>query len=144
VPYFTRQPYAMTHRQAEAIETPDILALAADVLARETSAPMPHPLRVRSPLQPGASGSMLLGFTAERGPVAVRLWTTDLTSPDGVIPAEALTIHPSTLALAPGEAADVKVSFAVPASTRPGIYRGRITSAGADGFTAPIEVVVSP
>lgn len=143
MPYFIRQPYAATQRQAEAIETPDILALASDVLARETSTPIPHPLRIRTPLQPGGTGSMVLGFTAEQGPVAARLSATDLAGPNGVIAEEALALHPSTLALAPGEAADVKVSVAVPAGTRPGVYRGRITSAGADGFTAPIEVVVA-
>lgn len=143
MPYFTRQPYAATQRQAEAIETPDIMALAADVLALEAKAPVSHPFRVRSPLRPGGSGSMVLGFTAEQGPIAARLSATDLSGPGGIIPAESIRIHPSTLALAPGETVDVRVSCAVPVTARPGVYRGRITSAGADGFTAPVEVTVS-
>jgi hypothetical protein len=144
MPYFTRQPYSATVLpQAEPAEDLDFLALAAGVLAHETSLPAQSPFRVRAPLRPGATGSLVLEFTAEEAPVAIRLSATDLTGPEGVIPSDSLTVHPSILALAPGEAADVRVSFAVPASTRPGTYRGRITSGGADGFTAPIEVVVA-
>jgi hypothetical protein len=145
MPYFTRQPYAAAVLQhVEPAKELDFLALAEGVLAQETSLPVQSPFRVRTPLRPGATGSLVLEFTAEGAPVAVRLAATDLTGPDGVIPSENLTIHPSFLALAPGEAADVSVSLAVPASARPGTYRGRVTSAGVDGFSAPIEVVVVP
>ena len=143
MPYFTRQPYATTAPgYAKPAEELDFLALAEGVLTQETSLPVQPPFRVRTPLRPGATGALVLEFTAEGAPVAVRLAATDLTGPGGVIPLESLTIHPSFLALAPGEAADVNVSLAVPASTRPGTYRGRVTSAGVDGFSAPIEVVV--
>jgi hypothetical protein len=143
MPYFTRQPYAATVLQhAEPVEEMDFLALASGVLAQETSLPAQTPFRIRTPLRPGARGSLVLEFTAEDAPVAIRLAATDLTGPNGVIPSDSLKIHPSFLALSPGEAADVSVSVAVPASAIPGTYRGRVTSAGADGFTAPIEVVV--
>ena len=144
MPYFVRMPYAATQPSKEADEVPDILALAADVLAHEAGATTASPFRVRKAIRPGTTGSLVLGFTAEQAPASIRLSASDLTGPGGIIPAQSLTIDPQALALHAGETADVTVSVGVPVGTTPGLYRGRIAAAGSDGFTAPIELTVEP
>ena len=145
MPYFIREPYAAPLRKAETGEMPDILALADQVLALETGLPGAAPFRIRAPLRPGSIGSLVLGCSAEQAPVAIRFAVSDLTGPGGMIASQCLNVDPPDLALAPGEAADVTVSIAVPAEAMPGLYQGRLTSAGSDhGFAAPLEIIVAP
>ena len=140
MPYFTRQPYAAPAKPAEA---PDILALAADVLASETGAAMQGPFRLRNPLRAGHSGRMVLGFTAEGAPVAARLSVSDLTGPGGRIPAANVKVDPPALALAPGQSQDVSVTVTAPAGLTPGLYTGRISAPEGGGFSAPVEVTIA-
>jgi hypothetical protein len=141
MPYFTRQPYPARPAATEPAEAPDILALAADVLAQETGRAGSAPFRLKTPLRQGDSGRMILGFTAEDGPVAGPLAVSDLTGPGGRIPAGQLRLDPPALHLAPGQSADVTLTVTAPPALAPGRYQGRLT---APGFEAPIEVLIAP
>ncbi len=85
---------------------------------------------------------MILGFTAEDGPLAAPLSVTDLTGPGGRIAARHLRLDPPALQLAPGQSADVTVTVTAPATLPPpGLYTGLLT---APNFSAPIEVTIAP
>lgn len=144
MPYFTRQPYAAPAKPVDVHDAPDILALASKVLAEETGAALQGPFRLRTPLRAGQSGRMVLGFTAEGAPVAARLSVTDLTGPGGRIPAENLRVDPPALALTPGQSADVTITVTAPQGLPPGLYAGRITAPDVGGFSAPVEVTITP
>lgn len=144
MPYFIRRPYAATAGQAEPAVMPDVVALAGEVLALETGAPGASPFRVRNPLRPGTTGRLVLGLTADQAPVATRMSVTDLHGSDGVIPSSCLAFDPPDLTIPSGQSRDVTVSCAVPEGVKPGLYRGWITAAGANGFRAPVEVTVAP
>jgi hypothetical protein len=144
MPYFTRQPYAAPEAPAEPADQPDILALAAEVLARETGGATPAPFRLLTTLRAGSAGRMILGFTAEDAPVSTPLTVTDLTGPGARIPAQNLRLDPPALHLAPGQSADVTVTVTAPQGLPPGLYKGLISAPGSAGFSAPIEVAIAP
>ena len=121
---------------------PDILALAAEVLAQETR--RTAPFRLRTPLRAGSAGRMILGFTAEDAPVSTPLTVTDLTGPGARIAAQNLRLDPPALHLAPGQSADVTVTVTAPQGLPPGLYKGLISAPGSAGFSAPIEVAIAP
>jgi hypothetical protein len=141
MPYFTRQPYAAPPTPATQAAAPDILALAAEVLAQETAA---VPFRLCTPLRAGSAGRMILGFTAENAPVSTALTVTDLTGPAARIAAQNLRLDPPALHLAPGQSADVTVTVNAPQGLPPGLYRGLIGAPGSADFSAPIEVAITP
>ncbi len=146
MPYFIRQPYAAPPLPAAASDTPDILALAADVLAQETGNAGPGQFRFRTSLAPGKAGTMVLEFGVESGtpPLSVALAFGDLTGPRGRIAASCLHADPAAFTVAPGRPIEVTVTINAPADAAPGPYRGQVTATGDEAFTAPIEANIAP
>ena len=160
MPYFKRLPFAetMLQEQAEApahISTPDaqaepFLGLANAVLGQETEhggTRVDGPFNVRSPVQPGATGHMVLSLenpdTAR--PTTLQVSPSSLQSAAGNrIGADCVTATPARLSIPAGDADDIAVAINVPADTKPGVYSGSLAVTG--GATNPqsfaIQIVI--
>lgn len=146
MPYFTRRPYAemqVASPSAPPVPSPDILALAGEVLAYETGGATEGTFRMRSPVAPGTTGRIVLNVSADPGPVipALRLAPSDLVGAAGRIAASQIRVDPQTMLAAPSQ--EMVISVAVPPGTAAGLYSGTVTAPGPDGFVLRIEVPVS-
>lgn len=156
MPYFERKTYdetlAAMHSGPAARRTADdvpVVDLAQSILADETGADagVDGPFRAASPVAPGQSARIVLGFAAQAQTDAAAtlvLQAGDLT--DGtraVIPARDVTLTPDRVVIETGQGADVTVTIHTGKLTKPGLYRGRIDVTGAETFKIAIEVEVS-
>ena len=100
LPYFIRRPYAETTALLEPkspADEVDLLDLAKNVLSMETGPAVDGPFRLRRPLQPGDSGTMILELALDEGTtsVTVSLAASNLIGPGSRIGAELVRISPS-------------------------------------------------
>lgn len=150
MPYFTRQPYAALQGVAApprpASDPPeDFLGLAASVLEAEAPAEEIQTLRLRAPLKPGQTGTLLIEIFHDGGPgkITSGLVADRLTGPGGAgIAADNIGLHPDLVMLSPGQSAEVTVTVSIPAGTPAGAYRGLLRSEIEDGFDLRLEVTV--
>jgi hypothetical protein len=147
LPYFIRRPYAETSalRQPESpADEVDLLDLAKNVLSLETGRTVEGPFRLRGPLQPGDSGTMVLELALDEGiaPVTISLAASDLVGPGSRITAESVRISPSTITLVTGASAEVTVTIQAPPNARPGLYIGTLSATGDDTFAIGIQAEI--
>ena len=147
MPYFIRRPYA----EASALREPgspaeevDLLDLAKNVLSLETGRAVEGQFRLREPLQPGNSGTMVLELALNEGTtsVTISLAASDLVGSDSRIAAESVGISPSTFTLFTGAFAEVTVTVQAPPDASPGLYTGSLSATGDDTFAIGIQAEV--
>jgi hypothetical protein len=147
LPYFIRRPYAevMALRQPKnPADEVDLLDLAKNVLSMETGPAVDGPFRLRRPLQPGDSGTMILELMVDEGTasVTISLAASNLIGPGSRIAAESVRISPSTISLSTGVPAEVTVTVQVPPDARPGLYTGALSATGDDTFAIGIQAEI--
>ena len=155
MPYFERKPWLDTSETLErgvagsTGETYDFAQAARSILDRESArkAEGAGPYRCRTPVPPGGEGRIVLALAAngDDDPLDLAFSSDGLAGPSGTrLPAEAVSITPRTLRVAPGRQETLTITLRVPKDALGGLYHGRVNGKGPVPLALEVEFEVKP